>query len=110
MIARNSSFTYKGKPVLVQEVAEQLGVRYVLEGSVQQQGKKFRITAQLIDAIDGVHLWAEQYERTTDDVFDLQDDISQQILVEMHVNLTKGEAARTAWDWSSPTESVHRYC
>jgi TolB-like protein/class 3 adenylate cyclase len=78
VIARNSTFTYKGKPVKVQQVAEELGVRYVLEGSVQRSGDRVRITAQLIDALTGHHLWAEQYERTFGDIFALQDDITEQ--------------------------------
>ena len=106
VIARNSSFTYKAKPVRVQEVAEQLGVRYVLEGSVQREGDKILITAQLIDAISGVHLWAERYERQLDSVFDLQNDITQQILVEMHVNLTRGAANRQMLAKHGPRESI----
>jgi TolB-like protein len=73
VIARNSTFTYKGKPVKVQQVAEELGVRYVLEGSVQRSGDRVRITAQLIDALEGHHLWAEQYDRRFGDIFALQD-------------------------------------
>jgi len=63
VIARNSVFTYKGKPVMVQKVSKELGVRYVLEGSVQKEGDKIRITAQLIDAKTGHHLWSEKYDR-----------------------------------------------
>ena len=96
VIARNSSFTYKGKAVKVQEVAEQLGVRYVLEGSVQQSGKKLRVTAQLVDAVDGKHLWAERYDRTLDDLFAVQDEITEKIFEAMQVELTIGEQAR---DW-----------
>ncbi len=96
VIARNSSFTYKGKAVKVQEVAEQLGVRYVLEGSVQQSGEKLRVTAQLVDAVDGKHLWAERYDRTLDDLFAVQDEITEKIFEAMQVELTIGEQAR---DW-----------
>ncbi len=96
VIARNSSFTYKGKAVKVQEVAEQLGVRYVLEGSVQQSGVKLRVTAQLVDAVDGKHLWAERYDRTLDDLFAVQDEITEKIFEAMQVELTIGEQAR---DW-----------
>ena len=96
VIARNSSFTYKGKAVKVQEVAEQLGVRYVLEGSVQQSGEKLRVTAQLVDAVDGKHLWAERYDRKLDDLFAMQDEITNKIFYEMHVKLTIGERAN---DW-----------
>ena len=94
VIARNSSFTYKGTAVRVQEVAEQMGVRYVLEGSVQRAGDMLRITAQLVDAVDGRHLWAERYDRELKDLFALQDEIARQILVAMQVNLTLGELAK----------------
>jgi TolB-like protein len=75
VIARNSTFTYKGKPVKVQQVAEELGVRYVLEGSVRKGGDKIRITAQLVDALNGHHLWAKRYDRNLKDIFAVQDDI-----------------------------------
>jgi len=94
VIARNSSFTYKGKPVKVQQVSEELGVRYVLEGSVRKAGDKVRITAQLIDAISGHHLWAESYDRTLEDIFVLQDQITMKIITELQVELTGGEGAR----------------
>jgi adenylate cyclase len=94
VIARNSTFTYKGKPVKVQQVAEELGVRYVLEGSVRKSGDKIRITAQLIDALSGHHLWAEQYDRNLDDIFALQDEITKEIITAMQVKLTVGEQAR----------------
>jgi len=94
VIARNSTFTYKGKPVKVQQVAEELGVRYVLEGSVQRSGDRVRITAQLIDALAGHHLWAEQYERTFGDIFTLQDDITEHVTLALQVKLTEGEQAR----------------
>ncbi len=70
VIARNSSFIYKGKAVKVQQVADELGVRYVLEGSVRRAGNRVRITAQLIDAETGHHVWAERYDRELDDVFE----------------------------------------
>jgi adenylate cyclase len=88
VIARNSSFTYKGKPVKIQQVSEDLGVRYVLEGSVQKSGDNIRINAQLIDAIKGHHIWAEKYDRKFKDIFALQDDITLNILKELHVELT----------------------
>lgn len=91
VIARNSSFTYKGKPVKVQQVAEELGVRYVLEGSVRKDTKRVRITAQLIDAVKGIHLWAERYDRDLKDIFAIQDDITKQIIAALHVKLTIGE-------------------
>jgi adenylate cyclase len=94
VIARNSSFTYKGKAVKVQQVGRDLGVRYVLEGSVRKAGERIRITAQLIDAGTGHHLWAERYDRDLKDIFTLQDEITEQILTSMEVNLTTGEQAR----------------
>jgi adenylate cyclase len=94
VIARNSVFTYKGKPVKVQEVGEDLGVRYVLEGSVQKSGDMLRVTAQLIDAEPGNHLWAERYDRELKDLFQLQDDITKNVIAALQVKLTQGELAR----------------
>jgi adenylate cyclase len=93
VIARNSTFTYKGKPVKVKQVSEELGVRYLLEGSVQRSGDRVRITAQLIDALTGNHLWAERYDRDLRDIFALQDEITLQILRAVRVKLTEGEQA-----------------
>jgi adenylate cyclase len=100
VIARNSSFAYKGKPVQVQQVSRELGVQYVLEGSVRKAGSRLRITAQLIDATTGNHLWAERYDRHLEDVFDLQDEITRNIVVFLQVELTRGEQARV-WHKSS---------
>jgi adenylate cyclase len=94
VIARNSTFTYKGKPVKVQQVAEDLGVRYVLEGSVQRSEDQVRITAQLIDALTGHHLWAENYDRELGNIFALQDDITEHVTMALKVKLTEGEQAR----------------
>jgi len=93
VIARNSTFIYKGKGVKVQQVAEELGVRYVLEGSVQRSENRIRITAQLIDAITGNHLWAERYDRDLKDIFAVQDEITIRIMGAMRVKLTEGEQA-----------------
>jgi adenylate cyclase len=93
VIARNSTFTYKGKPVKVKQVSEELGVRYVLEGSVQRSGDRVRITAQLIDALTGDHLWAERYDRDLKDIFALQDEITMKILTAIQVKLTEGEVS-----------------
>ena len=90
VIARNSSFTYKGRSVKVQQVAEDLGVRYVLEGSVRKTEERLRVTVQLVDALKGHHLWAEQYDREMKDVFVVQDDITQQILRALQIQLTSG--------------------
>jgi adenylate cyclase len=96
VIASNSTFTYKGKPVKVQQVSEELGVRYVLEGSTQKIGNSLRITAQLIDAITGHHLWSEKYDRDMKDLFELQDEIAHKIIIELQVKLTEGEQARVS--------------
>ena len=91
VIARNSTSVYKGKPVKIRQVAEELGVRYVLEGSVRRAGDQVRINAQLIDAMSGHHLWAERYDGTMRDVFSLQDKINQKITAALAVKLTAGE-------------------
>ena len=94
VIARNSAFAYKGRPVKVQQVGEELGVRYVLEGSVRKAGDRVRITAQLVDAATGGHLWSERYDRDLKDIFALQDEITMKILTALRVKLTEGEQAR----------------
>jgi len=94
VIARNSSFVYKGKAVNVQQVSRELGVKYVLEGSVRRSGNQLRITAQLIDATTGNHLWAERYDRELKDIFATQDEITMKILTSLRVSLTEGEMAR----------------
>ena len=80
VIARKSSFSYKGRAVKAQEIASELGVQYIIEGSVQKSGSRVRVTAQLIDALSGHHLWAQQYDRQWEDIFALQDDITQHII------------------------------
>jgi len=87
VIARNSSFTYKGKPVKIQQVAEELGVQYVLEGSVQQSDNRIRVTAQLIDALSGRHVWSERYDRVLEDIFEVQDEIMMNIMRAMEVSV-----------------------
>ena len=94
VIARNSTFTYKGKPIKVQTISEELGVRYVLEGSVRMDENRVRITAQLIDAVKGHHLWADRYDRELKDIFAIQDDITKNIVTEVQVQLTAGDQAR----------------
>ena len=94
VIARNSTFTYKGKTVRVKQVAEELGVRYVLEGSVRKAENHVRVTAQLIDALTGKHLWAERYDRDLKELFAIQDEITLEIIRALQVNLTEGEQAR----------------
>jgi adenylate cyclase len=95
VIARNSSSVYKGKAVNVQQVSRELGVKYVLEGSVRRSGNQLRMTAQLIDATTGNHLWAERYDRELKDIFATQDEITMKILTSLRVSLTEGEMART---------------
>jgi len=94
VIARNSTFAYKGKPVKVQKVAADLGVRFVLEGSVQKSGDTVRIHAQLIDALSGNHLWGERYDRKMTDLFALQDEITEHIVTALQIKLTAGEQMR----------------
>ena len=94
VIARNSTFVYKGKPVKIQKVAEDLGVRYVMEGSVRKSGDRVRITTQLIDAITGRHVWSEHYDKELKDIFALQDEITIKIMNGMSIELTEGEQAR----------------
>jgi len=106
VIARNSSFTYKGKPVKVQQVAKDLGVEYVLEGSVQKSAERIRITAQLIDARKGHHLWAERYDRDLKEIFALQDEITMKIIAALEVKLTEGEQALVA---GSGTDNLDAY-
>jgi len=94
VIARNSVFTYKGKPFKINRVSEELGVQYILEGSIQQSESRLRITAQLIDATGGHHLWAERFDRDLDDIFALQDRVTLDILSALRVEFTHGEQAR----------------
>jgi adenylate cyclase len=109
VIARNSTFTYKGKPVKVQVVSEELGVRYVLEGSVRKAGNRVRITAQLIDAVTGHHLWAERYDRDLGDIFALQDEITMKILTALQVELTAGQQARVYGKGTDNFEAYMKY-
>lgn len=106
VISRNSSFTYKGKPVKVQQVSEELGIRYVLEGSIQKSGDRVRINAQLIDAISGQHVWAESYDRDLKEIFGLQDEVILKIASALSVNLTAGEQARV---WAEGTKNLEAY-
>jgi adenylate cyclase len=97
VIARNSSFAYKGKSISVKQIAKELGVRYILEGSVQRAGDRVRITAQLIDATTDYHMWSENYDRDLEDIFALQDDITMKLISSMDVQLVHGEQAKL-WD------------
>jgi adenylate cyclase len=107
VIARNSTFSYKGKPVKVQKVAEDLGVKYVLEGSVQKSTDRIRITAQLIDATTGYHLWSERYDRDLGDIFVIQDHITMEIMKAVGVEL-RGDEARL-WQRHVTTTNLEAY-
>jgi len=106
VISRSSTYAYKGKPVKIKQVAEELGVRYVLEGSVQKSSDKVRINAQLVDAITGHHLWAERYDRDLKDIFAVQDEITQKIVRTLRVELTEVELERIR---RIPTENLNAY-
>ena len=106
VIARNSTMVYKGKAVDVKQVGREQGVRYVLEGSVRKAGNRVRVTAQLIDATTGHHLWADRYDRELDDVFKVQDEITRNITVEMRVRIAEGEQIRL---WAGGTDSVQAW-
>jgi TolB-like protein/Flp pilus assembly protein TadD len=106
VIARNSAFTYKGKAVKVQDVGREVGVRYVLEGSVRKADQQVRITVQLIEAASGYHLWSEQYDRPLKDIFALQDEIMQKVVFALKVKLTAEEQARFR---QAPTNNLDAY-
>jgi adenylate cyclase len=94
VIARNSSFVFKGQKRDIREIGRALGVRFVLEGSVRKAGNRVRLTAQLIDSLNGSHVWADRFEGDLDDVFELQDRITQDIVAALEVRLTLGEEVR----------------
>ena len=106
VIARNSSFTYKGRAVDVKQVGRELGVRYVLEGSVRKAAHKVRITGQLIDATTGAHLWAERFESALDDIFELQDQVTEAVVGAIAPQLERAEIERAK---RKPTESLDAY-
>ena len=96
VIARNSSFTYKGKPVDIKQVGRELGVHYVLEGSVRKAGNRVRVNGQLIDALSGAHIWAERYDRELTDIFAVQDELTQEIIAALKIKLSASEKMRIA--------------
>ena len=106
VIARNSSFTYKGQAIDVKQVGRELGVRYVLEGSVRKAGGRVRITAQLIDALTGTHLWADRFDGSLEDVFDLQDKVASSVAGVIEPALQAAETARSA---DRPTNDLTAY-
>jgi adenylate cyclase len=106
VIARNSSFAFKGRPVDVKQVARELGVRYVLEGSVRKSGNRIRIAGQLIDAASGVHLWADRYDGALEDVFELQDQVAASVVGAIGPSVTQAEVERAK---RKPTSSLDAY-
>jgi TolB-like protein/class 3 adenylate cyclase/Flp pilus assembly protein TadD len=106
VIARNSSFTYKGKAVDIKQVGRELGVRYVLEGSVRKASNRVRITGQLVDAATGNHIWADRYDSTLEDIFDLQDRVTMSVIGAIAPQLERAEIARAQ---RKPTESLQAY-
>jgi len=106
VIARNSAFVYKGKPVDVKAVSRELGVRYVLEGSVQRADNRVRITAQLVDGPSAAHVWAESYDRDLKDIFAVQDEVRQEIVLALRVKLTAEEQERFR---RAPTDNLEAY-
>jgi TolB-like protein len=106
VIARNSSFTYKGRAVDVKQVGRELGVRYVLEGSVRKSGNRMRITGQLIDATTGAHVWADRFEGKLEDIFDLQDQVTASVVGAIAPTLEQAEIERSS---RKPTESLDAY-
>src|SRR6187200_3469009 len=103
VIARNSSFNYKGRAVDVKQVGRELGVRYILEGSVRKAGSKVRITGQLIDVSSGAHLWADRFNGTLEDVFDLQDQVTASVVGAIARKLEQAEIERAK---RKPTDSL----
>src|SRR6266436_6450969 len=106
VIARNSSFTYKGQPIDVKQVGRELGVRYVLEGSVRKAGQRVRITGQLIDALTGTHLWADRFDGSLEDVFELQDKVAVSVAGVIEPALQAAEMRRSA---ARPTSDLSAY-
>jgi adenylate cyclase len=105
VIARNSSFAYKGKSISIKQISKELGVRYILEGSVQRAGNRVRITAQLIDATTDYHMWSDTYDRDLEDIFALQDEITMKLIEAMQVKLTLG---KQAYAWKMRT-NIHAF-
>src|SRR6266571_1173513 len=106
VISRNSVFLYKGKAVKPEQIGKELGVRYVLEGSVRKAGSRVRITAQLVDAATSYHLWADRYDRDLQDIFAVQDEVTRKIVAALQVKLTEGEQQRMG---HTPTNNLEAY-
>jgi adenylate cyclase len=115
VVARNSSFTYRGKAVRVNDVARELGVRYLLEGSVRRAGNRIRVSAQLIDAADGKHLWAHRYDRNLEDLFSVQDELAQSIVAVLPERVQAAALERASRKTSSSLDAYDhllrgKYC
>ena len=106
VIARHSTFTYKGKAVDIKQVGRELGVRYVLEGSVRKAGNRVRIAGQLIDAATGAHLWADRFDSEIEDIFDLQDRVTSSVIGAISPQLERAEIERAQ---RKPTENLQAY-
>ena len=106
VIARNSAFTYKGRAVDLKQVGQELGVRYVLEGSVRKAGNRVRITEQLIDTTSGAQIWADRFDGAIDDIFDLQDQVASSVAGAIEPKLRQSEIERAS---RKPTESLDAY-
>jgi TolB-like protein len=106
VVARNSSFQFRGDAIDIKRIGQELGVRYVLEGSVRKSGKRVRITVQLIDSLNGKHVWAERYDRILDDVFDLQDEIVRHVVSTVASQVSAAEFSRSK---NRPTKSLSAY-
>src|SRR6266702_4549587 len=106
VIARNSSFTYKGRAVNVKQAGRELGVRYLLEGSVRKAGNRVRITGQLVDAVTGAHLWADRFDGGLEDIFDLQDKVTESVVGAISPELEQAEIERAK---RKPTENLDAY-
>jgi adenylate cyclase len=106
VVARNSSFKFKGKNSDAREVGQQLGVRYLLEGSVRRSGDRLRVSAQLVDATDGSHVWAERFDRRFQDILDIQDELTKEIVTALRIRLTDGEQASL---WLRSTNNVEAW-
>ena len=109
VISRNSVLAYKGKAVKPEQVSTELGVRYILEGSIRKAGARVRITAQLIDATTGYHLWAERYDRNLEDIFAVQDEVTKKIVTALEVKLTEGERSRLGRPLTNNIEAYDCY-
>lgn len=106
VIARNSTLVYKGRAIDVRQVGQELGVRHVLEGSIRKSGERIRVSAQLVNTLSGDNIWAEHYDRTLENIFDIQDEITRTIVVELQVKLGAGELSRVT---ASGTKNVQAW-